>query len=84
MESLPWVELFEGVETKTLMDQPQVGLRMSLVRMAPGAILPFHEHVELERRGRGEEHPGRGRPVVVVGDAILGACQFTSLPFCAA
>ena len=49
VESLPWADLFEGVETKTLMDQPQVGLRMSLVRMAPGAVLPYHEHVELEQ-----------------------------------
>ncbi len=41
----PW----PGIETKVLMEDKATGLLTSLVRMAPGAVLPRHEHVELEQ-----------------------------------
>jgi anti-sigma factor ChrR (cupin superfamily) len=48
--SLPWVPTrFKGVEMKTLMEDKETGLMTALVRFAPGAVLPDHEHVELEQ-----------------------------------
>src|SRR5262245_65554631 len=50
VDSLPWVETrFKGVEMKTLMEDKETGLLTALVRFAPGAVLPDHEHVELEQ-----------------------------------
>jgi len=49
VESLPWeATRFEGIEFKTLMVEPG-GMLTTLVRMAPGAVLPDHEHVEIEQ-----------------------------------
>jgi len=49
VESLPWEQTrFEGIEFKTLMVEPE-GMLTTLVRMAPGAVLPDHEHVEIEQ-----------------------------------
>lgn len=47
---LPWEKTrFPGVETKTLfLDKPH-GLVTVLLRMAPGAVLPDHEHVLVEQ-----------------------------------
>lgn len=46
----PWKPtLWPGIETKVLMEDKATGLLTSLVRMAPGAVLPRHEHVELEQ-----------------------------------
>ena len=48
--SLPWVPTrFKGVEIKVLMEDKQTGLLTALTRFAPGAVLPDHEHVELEQ-----------------------------------
>jgi anti-sigma factor ChrR (cupin superfamily) len=47
---LPWVPTrFPGVDMKTLMEDKATGLLTALVRFAPGAVLPDHEHVELEQ-----------------------------------
>ena len=47
--ALPWRPTpFAGVEVKTLM-QTEQGLHTALFRWAPGAILPLHEHVEIEQ-----------------------------------
>ncbi len=49
VDELPWEETrFEGIEFKTLMVEPE-GMLTTLVRMAPGAVLPDHEHVEIEQ-----------------------------------
>ena len=40
---------FKGVEMKVLMEDSSTGLMTALVRFAPGAVLPDHEHVELEQ-----------------------------------
>lgn len=48
--ALPWEQSqFPGVEFKTLLVDPQSGLLTALLRMAPGARLPDHEHVQIEQ-----------------------------------
>jgi anti-sigma factor ChrR (cupin superfamily) len=49
--ALPWEKslLHPGVETKTLVVDPDSGLLTTLLRMAPGAKLPDHEHVLVEQ-----------------------------------
>ncbi len=47
---LPWQETrFPGVTMKVLMEEKETGLVTGLFRFAPGAKLPFHEHVEIEQ-----------------------------------
>jgi len=40
---------FPGCEVKTLLFDKQTGLVTSLIRFAPGAVLPDHEHVRIEQ-----------------------------------
>jgi anti-sigma factor ChrR (cupin superfamily) len=40
---------FPGCEVKTLLFEPDSGLVTALMRFAPGAVLPDHEHVKLEQ-----------------------------------
>lgn len=48
--SLPWKpSRFPGVEVKVLMEDPVSGLQTVLTRMAPGAVLTDHMHVEIEQ-----------------------------------
>jgi anti-sigma factor ChrR (cupin superfamily) len=48
--ALPWVATrFPGVDMRILMEDKATGLMTALVRFAPGAVLPDHEHVELEQ-----------------------------------
>lgn len=48
--SLPWQKSrYQGIETKTLLVDPSSGLLTMLMRMAPGAKLPDHEHVDIEQ-----------------------------------
>ena len=61
--ALPWTPTrFKGVEMKMLMEDKETGLSTALVRFAPGATLPDHEHVELEQtfvlEGSLEDHEG--------------------------
>ena len=50
VDELPWRETrFPGVEIKTLFEDQETGLLTTLVRMAPGASLPDHEHVRIEQ-----------------------------------
>ena len=50
VERLPWEKTrYPGVETKTLLVDRKSGLLTLLMRMAPGARLPDHEHVEIEQ-----------------------------------
>ena len=47
---LPWEPTrFAGIETKTLLFERATGLCTVLLRMAPGAKLPEHEHVLIEQ-----------------------------------
>lgn len=48
--SLPWkATQIDGVEMKILIEEPESGLMTALVRFAPGAKLPPHEHVGIEQ-----------------------------------
>lgn len=48
--SLPWQKtIYEGVEAKTLLIERSSGLLTVLLKMAPGAKLPDHEHVLIEQ-----------------------------------
>ena len=50
MAELPWRKTpFPGIEIKMLMEDRDTGLMTSLTRMAPGAVLPPHEHVGVEQ-----------------------------------
>jgi anti-sigma factor ChrR (cupin superfamily) len=40
---------FPGCEAKTLLFDKATGLMTSLMRFAPGAVLPDHEHVKIEQ-----------------------------------
>ncbi|MCZ6453649.1 MAG: cupin domain-containing protein [Alphaproteobacteria bacterium] len=49
VDAMPWTDLpFEGVQAKVLL-RDEHGVRTALVRMAPGAEIPFHEHTGLEQ-----------------------------------
>jgi anti-sigma factor ChrR (cupin superfamily) len=48
--ALPWHPTpFPGIEQKILLRDEARGLVTALVRMAPGARLPLHEHVDVEQ-----------------------------------
>ena len=48
--AMPWQKTaYPGIETKTLLVEPESGLMTMLLRMAPGAKLPDHEHVRIEQ-----------------------------------
>jgi anti-sigma factor ChrR (cupin superfamily) len=48
--NLPWEKTkYPGIEQKTLLVDPKTGLFTALMRMAPGAKLPDHEHVRIEQ-----------------------------------
>lgn len=50
MQDLSWRKTaFPGVEIKVLLEDKETGLMTSLTRMAPGAVLPLHEHAGVEQ-----------------------------------
>jgi anti-sigma factor ChrR (cupin superfamily) len=50
VERLPWEKTpYEGIESKTLLFDRDGGLATMLMKMAPGARLPDHEHVLIEQ-----------------------------------
>lgn len=50
VENLPWTPTpFAGIDVKTLLKDETTGMLTCLFRWAPGAVLPMHEHVELEQ-----------------------------------
>ena len=50
MDALPWRPTpFPGVEIKVLLEDRDSGLMTTITRMAPGAVLPRHEHVDIEQ-----------------------------------
>ncbi len=50
VDRLPWqATRFSGVEVKTLLFDRASGLATSLMRIAPGSMLPEHEHVLIEQ-----------------------------------
>jgi anti-sigma factor ChrR (cupin superfamily) len=50
VESLPWAPTkYPGVEVKVLLEDRETGLLTALFRWQPGAVLPLHEHAEIEQ-----------------------------------
>ena len=50
VEHMPWEKTrYPGVEQKTLFLEKESGTLTALMRMAPGAKLPDHEHVKIEQ-----------------------------------
>lgn len=50
VDEIPWTPTrFPGVDLKILMENKETGLLTALTRFAPGAVLPDHEHVEIEQ-----------------------------------
>ena len=50
VDGLAWqTTRFPGIEVKVLLEDKETGLLTTLLRMAPGARLPDHEHVEIEQ-----------------------------------
>ena len=50
VERLPWEKTsYAGIEQKTLLVDRGSGLLTALMRMAPGARLPDHQHVKIEQ-----------------------------------
>ncbi len=48
--TMPWEKTrFPGVEAKTLLVDKRSGLLTALLKMAPGAMLPDHEQVQIEQ-----------------------------------
>ncbi|MBT3533372.1 MAG: hypothetical protein HN478_05800 [Rhodospirillaceae bacterium] len=48
--TMPWeTTRYPGVEAKTLLVDRRTGLLTVLLKMAPGAMLPDHEHVQIEQ-----------------------------------
>lgn len=63
IERLPWEKTrYPGVATKTLVVDRKTGVLTLLMKMAPGARLPDHEHVEIEQTYvlEGSLHCGEG------------------------
>ena len=49
-DSMEWQKTrFPGCEAKTLLFDRKTGLMTALMRFAPGAVLPDHEHVNIEQ-----------------------------------
>lgn len=49
VDDLPWKKTpWEGITIKMLMQDSERGLETALIKWEPGAILPPHEHVEIE------------------------------------
>ena len=49
-DSMEWQKTrFPGCEAKTLLFDRSTGLMTALMRFAPGAVLPDHEHVNIEQ-----------------------------------
>ena len=62
VDSMPWESTrFPGIEIKTLLKDTETGLLTTLVKMAPGARLPDHEHIEIEQTWITRRQPRRPR-----------------------
>jgi anti-sigma factor ChrR (cupin superfamily) len=64
--SVPWTKMrFAGIEAKVLMENKATGMSTVLMRWAPGARLPQHEHVAIEQtyviEGSFSDHAGTCR-----------------------
>lgn len=66
--AMPWEPTeFPGIEMKILHAEPAGGLATILFKMAPGAVVPLHEHTALE-----QTYMLEGRLVDAEGEARAG------------
>jgi anti-sigma factor ChrR (cupin superfamily) len=50
VNNMPWETTgLPGSERKVLYEDPNTGMQTWLCRMAPGGVIPFHEHPEIEQ-----------------------------------
>jgi len=50
VEALPWEPFGEGgIERKVLVEDPDRGVQTAMFRLPPGAVIPAHEHTDLEQ-----------------------------------
>jgi len=68
-----WVQRFQGVDKKILFSDPVAGTESYLLRLAPGAWIPAHEHLMSEQCLMIEGD-------VVIGDIRLGPGDFHAIP----
>ena len=64
---MPWTASeFPGIEHKVLWADPLTGRSTILFKLAPGAIVPAHEHTDIEQTwvisGSFEDHEGKALP----------------------
>ncbi|HAX06277.1 MAG TPA: hypothetical protein DCX77_11420 [Acidimicrobiaceae bacterium] len=64
---MPWTASeFPGVEHKVLWADPPSGRSTILFKLEPGAIVPAHEHIDIEQTwivsGSFEDHEGKALP----------------------
>ena len=64
---IPWTASeFPGVEHKVLWADPGTGRSTILFKLAPGAVVPAHEHTDIEQTwivsGTFEDHEGKALP----------------------
>jgi anti-sigma factor ChrR (cupin superfamily) len=68
LDALPWRPTpFAGVDIKILLEDKDTGLMTTITRMAPGAVLPLHEHVDVE-----QTYVLEGRLVDDEGEVVAG------------
>ncbi len=68
---LPWAPTrFPGVEIKVLMEDKDTGLLTALTRLAPGSVLPDHEHVDIEQSYVLEGSLADGEGVATAGNYV--------------
>ena len=72
VSDLPWAPTrFPGVDIKVLMEDKETGLLTALTRLAPGAVLPDHEHVDIEQSYVLEGSLADGEGVAAIHQRLL-------------
>lgn len=66
-ENLSWQpSTFDGIEHKILWSDSETGRSTILFKLAPGAVVPAHEHMDVEQTwivsGSFEDHEGKALP----------------------
>jgi anti-sigma factor ChrR (cupin superfamily) len=72
-----WQQILEGVEKKVLHQDPEAGVESYLLRLAPGARLPAHEHRLTEECIMLEGEAWIGELKLVAGDFHLAPAGST-------
>ncbi len=71
VDDLPWKDTpWEGITIKMLMQDRERGLETALIKWEPGAVLPRHEHIEIEQTYVLEGSFGDEEGVVTAGNFV--------------